>query len=979
VTSTHLGTFHRLDVIVVLASGARARYVWPVTMSGDPAMEIRVLGAVEAARGGVPLALGGPRQKALLGLLATHPGRPLASDRLVDELWAGEPPDGAEITLRTYVSRLRSALGDAAAIRAEAAGYSLDVDPDDIDATRFERLVRESEGSLTRRRTRDAAASLRAALALWRGRPFEGLADDGLLRAEAVRLGELRIHALELRMQADLELGASGALVDELEALVREHPYREAFWRQLMLALYRAERQADALAAYHRAREALDQQLGIEPGPELQALEAAILRQDVPVAAAPEDRHNLPAALTSFVGRATELSGIRTLIEQSRIVTLSGVGGVGKTRLAIEVARTLIGTFPDGVFFVDLSPIADPANVTGLIGAVLGIREQAGSDLIDGLVGNLRASELLLVLDNCEHLREACAQLAMRLLESCPGLRILATSREVLGVPGEVDHPVPPLALTKPADDLAGARESEAVQLFMARAREARPALRDDDATLETVGRICSDLDGLPLAIELAAARSRALSPAEIATRLRDRFQFLVSWRRLAPARHRTLREAMDWSYDLLGAEEQAMLRALSVFAGGFSLDAVAAVSNESDDGLAIELLQRLVEASLVMVEPHPESTRYRILETVRQYAGARLEEAGEADMVRGRHAAYFVSLAEEAATPLRANVDSQSFHRVAVEHDNIRAALATSRDAQHWTQALRIAEALWWFWWVRGELTEARAWLDLTIAHAAEADPDLVGRAEIGAAGIAWAQGDLQTAQRLAAAARARFADTGNSRYEGNALNTMGLAASGLGAVGEAQRYFEAALEKYRDPSIEPAMSDRLNAVVIDNLASLAHELHDDRRAIELYEEARQLNLRLGVDEGVAMTELHIGILESEQGHPERARELLARALQFYRRVGFLQYAEECLEAAAALANTIGSTHEAAFLLGAASRLREQSGHAPVAFLAELRERETAKVREHLGELAAEAALAVGYGTPSGAAMTRALAFLSR
>ncbi|MEA2674046.1 MAG: hypothetical protein QOI92_1238 [Chloroflexota bacterium] len=948
------------------------------TAAGVSGLDIRVLGPVEAALDGVSLPLGGPRQRSLLALLATQPRRPLPADRLVDELWAGEPTDGADITLRSYVSRLRSALGGGTVIRAEAAGYSLDVDLDRIDAKRFERLVREVEADSERRRPREAVAGLRMALATWRGRPFEGLSDDGLLRAEAERLDELRLHALELRLQADLELGEAGALVDELEALVREHPYREAFWRMLMLALYRAERQADALAAYHRAREALDQQLGIEPGPELQALESAILRQDVPSVAPPEDRHNLPAPLTTFVGRENEITQILALVERSRMVSLIGVGGVGKTRLAIEVARRLVGTFPDGVFFVDLSPIAAPANVAGVVGSVLGIREQAGPDPMAGLVGNLRSAELVLVLDNCEHVREACSKLAVRLLETCPGLRILATSREVLGVPGEVDHPVPPLTLVTAPDDLAGARQSEAVQLFIARARDARPALQDDDATLETVARICADLDGLPLAIELAAARARALSPAEIAMRLRDRFQFLVSWRRLTPARHRTLREAMDWSYDLLGAEEQAVLRALSVFAGGFSLDAVAAVTSGGETGLAIERLQRLVEASLVTVESRSESSRYRILETVRQYAAARLEGEGETERVRAGHAAYFTLLAEEAATPLREDAESEAFQRVTLEHDNLRAALVTSREFEDWTQALRIAEALWWFWWVRGELTEARGWLDLTIAHAADADPELLGRAEIGAAGIAWARGDLEVAQRLAVAARARFATTGNARYEGNALNTMGLAAAGLGAIGEAERHFEAAQEKYRDPSIDSAFSERLLAVVIDNLASVAHELHDDVRSIELYEEARRLNQALGIEEGVAMNELHLAILETEHGRPEKAAALLARALEFYRRVGFLQYAEEGLEAAAAVANATGSTHEAGFLLGAASRLREQSGHAPVAFLADLRDRETATIRERLGDVAAEAALAEGYRAPSAAAMERAIGFLS-
>ena len=309
------------------------------------------------------MAVGGPRQRALLALLAIQRGRVMAADHLIEELWAGDPPGGAETTLRSYVSRLRATLGDTAPIRGADAGYALEIEPERVDAARFERMVRDAERDLANRNVRRAASRLRGGLALWRGRAFGEVGGDGALAAEAVRLEELRLHGVELRVAADLALGASGELVDELEALVRAHPYREAFWRHLMLALYRSERQADALGAFHRARTALDEQLGIEPGDELQALEAAILRHEVPPATPPEVLENLPAPITSFVGREAALADVARLLTTSRLVTLTGIGGVGKTRLAIEAARSAVSDFPDGIVFVDLAPLADPSLV----------------------------------------------------------------------------------------------------------------------------------------------------------------------------------------------------------------------------------------------------------------------------------------------------------------------------------------------------------------------------------------------------------------------------------------------------------------------------------------------------------------------------------------------------------------------------------------------------------------------------------------
>jgi DNA-binding SARP family transcriptional activator len=410
-----------------------------------PSIEIHLLGPIRLTIDGQDVQLGGPRQQALLALLALRPGRPWTPDELIEELWTGEPTSGAETTLRSYVSRLRRALGEAASIERGNGGYILHVTPAAVDAIAFEAAVRSAGEAMARGATRIARQQLGAALATWQGTPFGDLAGDGTLQAAATRLEERRLLALERRIEADLELGRAAEVVDELEGLVHDHPFREALWRHLMLALYRQGRQADALAAYHRARAQLDEHLGIEPGPELRELEAAILRQDVPEVARSAAQWNLPVALTSFIGRAVELEEVGRLIDSNRLVTLTGVGGVGKTRLAIEAARAAAGTFDDGIWFVDQAPLADPELVAATVANVLGIAHPASSPPIASIANQLGDRRILLILDNCEHLRDACAELAAGLLAGAAGVHILATSRVTLGISGEVDYAVPPL------------------------------------------------------------------------------------------------------------------------------------------------------------------------------------------------------------------------------------------------------------------------------------------------------------------------------------------------------------------------------------------------------------------------------------------------------------------------------------------------------------------------------------------------------
>jgi predicted ATPase/DNA-binding SARP family transcriptional activator len=697
--------------------------------------ELRILGPVQAVRDGRELQLGGPRRRAVLALLLVAGGRVVPAERLAEELWGGCPPPGAAGTLRAHVSRLRTLLRPDAVLVARGGGYALAAEPRQLDAARFERLAVAGREALEHGEAAAAASRFRQALGLWRGRALADVAEVEPLAREAARLEELRLVAAEGRVEADLALGRAAEVIGELEGLVAEHPVRERLWRLLVLALYRAGRQADALAACRRARQMLAAELGIEPGEELRALQQQVLRQEVPEAP-PAARHNLPPLMTSFLGREEELAAVAGLVGEARLVTLTGAGGTGKTRLAVECAAGVVDRFRDGVWLAGLAGLADAGLVPSLVMQALGVRQSGDAPVMEALRWRLRSAELLLVLDNCEHLLGACAELAAALLGSCPGLRVLATSRERLGVPGEAVYLVPPLAVppeTADAQVLAGA---PAVRLFLARGASARAGAGGQAAPVAVVARICRELDGLPLAIELAAARASVLSAEEIAAHLADKFRFLA-WRRpVADPRHQTLAAAIGWSYDLLSAGERRVFRGLSVFAGGFTLAAMAAVCCGGDQAAAVDLVDQLAGKSLVVAEPVAGGTRYRLLETIRQYAAERLAEAGEAGPARRRHAEAFLRLAEE----------ERGLEVLAREQDNFRAALDFTL-AGGGPAGPRLARALGGFWLARGLFSEAQGWLERALA-AGPADPRL--RADLlrllGA--VLYAAVDLERAQ---------------------------------------------------------------------------------------------------------------------------------------------------------------------------------------------------------------------------------------
>jgi DNA-binding SARP family transcriptional activator len=507
-------------------------------------VEIRLFGSLEVVVDGRALPVAGQSERSLLAALACSGGRVVAVERLIDDLWGEELPANPTNALQVRVSKLRRQLGGR--IRTEPAGYVLEVDPDDIDVLRFSRLV--------------SSGRFEEALALYRGAPLAEFRDQEWARAQATRLEELYLAAVEEHIENRLREGGDVGLVSELEGLVAAHPMRERLRGQLMLALHRSGRSADALATYQEGRRLFRDELGLDPSEALPELEGAILRQEETLqapAAAPRPATNLPARLSSFIGREAERDRVLAALGRSRLVTLTGPGGAGKTSLAIEAARARATTYRDGVWFVALAGVTDPARVPLTIAEALGIADPALAPR-ELLIAWLAQREVLVVLDNCEHLVDACAGLVEHLLRSAAAAtRIMTTSREALGVPGEVQLPVPPLA------------DADAAALFTDRAASVDPGFRLGPDGEEVVRGICRRLDGMPLAIELAAARVNVLPVAEIAKRLDDRFRLLTSGARTAEARHRTLRATIDWSHDLLAEPQRVLLRRLSVFRGG--------------------------------------------------------------------------------------------------------------------------------------------------------------------------------------------------------------------------------------------------------------------------------------------------------------------------------------------------------------------------------------------------------------------------
>ncbi|MET9428973.1 BTAD domain-containing putative transcriptional regulator [Streptomyces sp. NPDC003036] len=711
-------------------------------------MRFGVLGPLEVRTSdGQPVRVREARVRALLTALLVHRGRAVSVDRLIDALWGDAPPANDVRTLRSKVSLLRRTLEDAEPggrdlIESRPPGYLLRVDDGAVDAGRFEALLRRAQASTGDPRAR--ARLLREAAGLWRGEAaFADHADADFVRAEARRLEEQRLAALEELAEARLELGEHALLAGELGELVAAHPLRERLRAAHVRALYLAGRQDEALASLAELRDRLRDDLGLDPGPRLAALHEAILRQDAdlaPAAAATashgvRQHGNLPAPLTDLVGRDEDVRRIEALLTRERLVTLTGAGGVGKTRLALEAAARRALGLADGARLVELTTARTAAEVHEAVAAVLGLRDDPrvpARPAADQLAVALRGRDTLLVLDNCEHVVEPVAELTAQLLRAAPALRVLATSQEPLSVVGERLWPVAPLDLPD-ADahidpdgrDAYDADEpdtdrllrSSAVRLFVSRATAAAPDFRLEPGNARAVATICRRLDGIPLALEMAAARVRHMPVAELAARLDDRFRVLTATLRSAPTRQRTLRAALDWSWGLLGEQERIVLRRLAVCADGCTLEAAEAVcaGGRVRSADVLDLLSRLVDRSLVA----RHDGRYRLLESVAAYCAERLAEAGD-DEVRGardRHVAHYTAFAAHADARLRGPEQRLWLRRLEAETANVRAALDHAVRHGLGDAALRLANSMAWYWFLRGRFAEARRSFDLALS----------------------------------------------------------------------------------------------------------------------------------------------------------------------------------------------------------------------------------------------------------------------
>jgi predicted ATPase/DNA-binding SARP family transcriptional activator len=798
-----------------------------------------------------------------LTALALFRGRVVSKDRLADALWADWPPaQAAERVLRIHVHRLRRTLGDGV-IETHRDGYAL-APGVVVDAEMFE----------TETSAADSAPALRAALGRWKGDAYVDLGDWAPAELERTRLAELRDGALETCLALEIEGGGAAGCIAELRAMVADAPLRERRWFLLMTALWRDGRVADALRAYQRARKVFAEELGIDPGPELRALEEEILLADI----RDSRRGNLPRQLTSFVGRAHEVAQIAGLVRERSLVTLTGVGGVGKTRLALQVAAQVVPEFPDGAWLCEIAPVTDADAVWESLAAALGVRPAPGRTLKDVLLDYLEPKRLLVVLDNCEHLLSAVSRAADAIVQRCPRVALLATSREQLAVAGEQIVAVSPLPVSQTEETVDAIERIDAVRLFCERAHESDASFKLTDRNAAAVGELCWHLDGLPLAIELAAARVRSLSPNDLVARIDERFRLLTKGGRAAPERHQTLRNTIDWSYNLLTPTEQRALNRMSVFAGGCDLSSAEAVLGEDDVApqYVVDLLDELVDKSLVEVDATDGQGRYRLLETIRQYAKERLEAAGDTARLRHRHLALYMGLAEEAGPHLHGSRDVFEWVDLLLrETHNLRAALDWASEAKLADEALRMVVAL-----AAGSSSTGwiqTDWIDTAISIPGASQhllyPVAVARAAVGAA----MQADLDRAATLVAIAQE--AQIRLDTHFSGVHTAAGMLALFQGDLDRARHHAEIALDLAR------ATQDPFEIATVLSLYAAA--LQSDRNeAVTVAEDVVRVARDAAIP-SVLTGAIFIltGIISVEQ--PARAYALLDEAVDAARKLG--------------------------------------------------------------------------------------------
>ncbi|CAL9654957.1 hypothetical protein SUDANB108_06771 [Streptomyces sp. enrichment culture] len=967
--------------------------------------EFKVLGPLEVLRDGRPLRIDAAKVRLLLAALLADANHVVTVETLVHRLWGDSPPGRARNTLQNYVLRLRRALGCAAGgapVLTRPHGYLIEAAPDTLDLHRFTALVREGRAALEEGAAVRAAPLLCEALGLWRGEPLSDLPAH-LLQGVVASLDEQRLDALELRIDADLALGRAAGVLPELRGLIDAYPLREHFWAQRMLALFDCGRQGEALESYREVAALLADQLGVAPGAELREVHRRLLAAapDLDdareVRAVPASRGgDLPVEMTTFVGREAESAEVRRLLGAARLVTLTGVGGVGKTRLALRVAADIAPAFADGVRLADLAPLSDPDLLDRAVSEALGLRDQSARPAADAIAGHLRDRRLLLVLDNCEHLVEHVAALVVRLARVAPGLRVLATSRQRLGAPGEHVLTVPSLTLPD-VDDRAGGSaraepgsaagtdaggagparttaragtepaagtavparsataiparpaaapgapagagpedpllRSEAVRLLMDRAAGSAPAFRLTSRNRRAVAQLCLRLDGIPLAIELAAVRLSAMTAEEILERLDDRFRLLSVPRPRTSARYlHTLRGVVDWSYDLCTEGERLLWNRLSVFSGGFGLEAAEAVC--AGEGVAreevLDLLAGLVDKSIVAVSHHGDRARYSMLETLRQYGGQRLGDEGDTARLRVRHTEFYRLTAVRAGREWCGPDEVDWLLRLRTELPNLRTALdhcASRRDlvAAGVEIAVNLARTRCWFF--SSTLGEGRHWLERLLATGPDGprpsrDPAPVVGALAMKAWIALCQGDNPAAETFLAECRSAARESANAPSAAAVTYIEGAHAllvrgdpAGIALLSEARDRFHA-LGQAGDAHMATMLWAMAEAFLGTRASASA--------ARDVYVAEAEAS---GAEWARTWAQWCTGLVELRHGEAEKALAPLQAALVRQHGIGDSWGPVWGLETLAWAVAATGDANRAAWLLGAAHRMRRDTG----------------------------------------------------
>ena len=909
----------------------------------------------------------GQMQRRLLAVLLVHARTVVSADRLIDILWAGEPPLEARQGLWTCVARLRQALAGRAGAATDSLlitrspGYLIAAEPDQIDAARFEGLI-VAASRLADDEPQTAAGLIDRALGLWRGAALEEFSDEMFAAAEATRLDELRLSVTEDRFEIDLVLGPHASLIGPLSGFAAEHPLRERPRAQLMRALYHCGRQAEALEVFRSYRELLDRELGLEPSVALRTLQTQILRQATelgwqspkarqgpPEIAVAATGSRLPSAMTSLVGRDKEVDAAVQAVSEARLVTLTGVGGVGKTRLALRTAAVAAAGFADGLCWCELASVTDPEAVAPAVATALGVHRGAGTTVVESVVAFIGDQEKLLILDNCEHLLGGVRPLVAEVLRGCPRLTVLATSRVQLGINGEHVRPVATLPLS--ASPARRDAPSPAERLFVERARAVRPDLRLDGDTLKEIGSICRRLDGLPLALELAAARMRSLNPADISDRMRSGLDLLSSGGEQS-GRHGSLRTVLDWSYGLLGAEQRQLFDRLSVFAGSFDVAAAEAVcaGRGIERNRVVDLLTALADASMVGVGGTGGAVRYTLLETLRRYGTEHCGDSPEAAATHRAHASHYAEFADQADVGLRGPDEARWVAVVDGDLDNLRAAQRWMIRAGQSDLALRLARGLRYYMLFRFR-DEVVAWgeaaLDLPAVEQHPLFAEVCGAVGEGLT----ARGEMAAALSLATRALNQLDDPDDARriYP---LRVAGMVALYVGRLDDGFRQHAEMLRLARmhDHPYEAGMAllglaqsrtyagepdrglffaeEQLRVVqALGNPSMLALAWYDQAealssidaaRAIEPYQRSIQLAESAGSTfvEGIALVGL-ASLLGGSQD-PGVALPLFRSIITRWRRMGIWHHQWTTLRNLVQLFIRIGSSEPAAVLIGA-------------------------------------------------------------